>query len=402
MKIGILTQPLTNNYGGLLQAYALQTILERMGHEVIILNRPMPFVSNVEKDSFVSSVLRFVKNCAKFMMRKPLTKVYHELLPHQRIVTNRLTETFIVANHHKSPDFSTTESLVAYCRKQGFDAYVVGSDQCWRPLYSPCLPNYFLDFTKDWNVKRLSYAASFGVDHWEYSEKETHICASLAQRFDAVSVREESGIALCKEHLGVDAIHVLDPTMLLDADDYNCLVQDLNPTIFSISPEHRVRTVIDVKDKKLFCYVLNMDAQKQAFIENVSKSKGLVSIECMPKKFRAQEVFEKCPDECTFPPVELWLQSFRDSEMVIADSFHGTVFSIIYNKPFWVLGNPERGMARFYSLLKMFGLENRLVTIDRLDNIDFDASIDWCAVNARREELKQKSQTFLKENLYVR
>ena len=399
MKVGILTQPLTNNYGGLLQAYALQTTLERMGHEVVILNRRMPFVPDVANDAFVPTVIRMMKNCVKFLIRKPLIKVYHELLSHQHIVANRLTEIFIVTYHHKSPDFSTTDSLAAYCRKQGFDAYIVGSDQCWRPLYSPCLPNYFLDFAKDWNVKRLSYAASFGVDHWEYSDDETRLCASLAQKFDAVSVREESGIALCKDYLGVDAVHVLDPTMLLDANDYNNLVEDFDPKIFNIAPEHRVKTTIDVKDKKLFCYVLNKNEQKKDFIQTVSRAKGLTPVECMPKDFRAQEVFEKCPDDCTFPPVEIWLQSFRDSEMVIADSFHGTVFSIIYNKPFWVLGNPDRGMARFQSLLRMFGLEDRLVTPDKLATLDFDAPIDWNSVNARREALKQKSLDFLKENL---
>lgn len=399
MKVGILTQPLSNNYGGLLQAYALQTTLVRMGHEVVILNRPMPFVPDVAKDAFVPSAIRFAKNCVKFLMRKPLIKVYHELLPQQHIVTNRLTEIFIVTYHHKSPNFSTTESLAAYCHKQGIEAYVVGSDQCWRPLYSPCLPNYFLDFAKDWDVKRISYAASFGVDSWEYTEEETRTCAPLVQKFDAVSVREESGIALCKEHLGVDAVHVLDPTMLLDADDYNALVQAFDPKTFNIAPEHRVKTTLDVNDKKLFCYVLNMNVQKQTFIQTVSEAKGLIPVECMPKDFRAQEVFEKCPDDCTFPPVELWLQSFRDAEMVIADSFHGTVFSIIYNKPFWVLGNPDRGMARFHSLLKMFGLEDRIVTPEKLATLDNDAPIDWISVNARREELKKKSLNFLMENL---
>ena len=399
MKVGILTQPLTNNYGGLLQAYALQTIIERMGHEVVILNRPMPFVPDTANDAFIPSAIRFVKNCVKFLMRKPLIKVYHELLPQQHIVANRLTEIFVVTYHHKSPDFSTTESLAAYCRKQGIEAFVVGSDQCWRPMYSPCLPNYFLDFAEDWNVKRIAYAASFGVDHWEYTEDETRICASLAQEFNAVSVREESGIVLCQEQLGVDAILTLDPTMLLDVDDYNELLWTFDPKIFNIAPEHRVKTTLDVNDKRLFCYMLNMNENKQHFIQTVSDAQGLTPVECMPKDFRAQEVFEICPDDCTFPPVELWIQSFRDAELVITDSFHGTVFSIIYNKPFWVLGNLDRGMARFHSLLKMFGLEYRLVTPDKIDTLDFDVPIDWNAVNARREELKQKSLSFIKDNL---
>lgn len=399
MKIGILTQPLSTNYGGLLQAYALQRTLECMGHSVIILNRVRKSSIDSTKHSYIFLLKIKLKNSIKFLLRRPLTIIYHELLPKQSLVVRRITDIFVKKYHHKSSNLYTTEELKEFCIENGFDAYIVGSDQCWRPLYSPCLPNYFLDFTEDWDVKRLSYAASFGVDYWEYSEGESRTCAALAQKFDAVSVREDSGIALCKEHLGVDAVQVLDPTMLLDADDYNLLVQAFDPNIFNIAPEHRVKTTLDVKGKKLFCYILDRDTQKQSFIHRITEAKGLTPVECMPKDFRAQEVFKKCPDDCTFPPVELWLQSFRDAEMVIADSFHGTVFSIIYNKPFWVLGNPGRGMARFHSLLKMFGLEKRLVTPDKFATLDFDAPIDWRVVNARREQLKQKSLSFLKENL---
>lgn len=399
MKIGILTQPLTNNYGGLLQAYALQTTLMRLGHNVVILNRPMPPVSYEWTDNIGENTVRFVKNCVKFFLRRPLTTVLHELLPEQRAVTNRYTDLFISKYLHKSPDFLNTEELAVFAKTDGIEAFVVGSDQCWRPQYSPCLPNYFLDFAEDWDVKRLSYAASFGVDTWEFSKKETRVCSPLVKKFNAVSVREESGITLCKEHLGVDAVHVLDPTMLLDEADYNSLLVDFNSAIFNITPEHCLPNILHVSGKKLFNYVLDLDAGKKQFIQNVANTKRLTPVFCMPKDFRAQEVFEKCPDDCTFPPVELWLQSFRDAEMVIADSFHGTVFSIIYNKPFWVLGNPDRGMARFQSLLKMFGLEERLVTTDKLASLDFDAPIDWNAVNARREELKQMSISFIKDNL---
>lgn len=399
MRIGILTQPLTNNYGGLLQAYALQTSLERMGHSVSILNRPMPFVSDKANDKIGLKAKRFFINSIKLLLNKPLTTIYHELLPHQWPVVNRFTQIFINRYHHKSPDFYTTLQLIDYCKRERIDAYVVGSDQCWRPLYSPCLQNYFLDFAQDWDVKRVAYAASFGVEHWEYSDELTKACAPLVQKFDAVSVREESGITLCQEHLGVNAVHVLDPTMLLNPEDYNALINAYDPAIFDITPEHSLSTVDRTEGKKLFNYVLDLSPMKKQFIKNVSQKAGLTPVYCMPKDFRAQEVFEKYPDDCTFPPVELWLQSFRDSEMVIADSFHGTVFSIIYNKPFWVLGNPGRGMARFSSLLKMFGLEDRLVTPDVFDKIEIFAPIDWKQVNARREELKTMSLDYLKNSL---
>lgn len=399
MKIAILTQPLTNNYGGLLQAFALQTALERMGHEIVLLNRPMPFVPDVANDSLRKSATRFAKNVVKRIVHKPITKVYHELLPQQWLVVNRFTEVFTVSRLNKSPDFSTTESLAAYCSRQHFDAYVVGSDQCWRPLYSPCLPNYFLDFTSGWNVKRVAYAASFGVDCWEYTEEETRTCAPLARLFDAVSVRESSGVSLCKEHLGVDAVHVADPTMLLDSNDYDSLIKDYNPSTFNVAPDHRVVTTEDVDGRKLFCYMLDQDPSKDSFIQTVAKAKDLTPVQCMPKDFRAQEVFGKCPDDCTFPPVELWARSFREADMVVTDSFHGTVFSIIYNKPFWVLANHGRGLARIHSLLKKFGLEDRLVATDNLAIQDFDTPVDWDTVNTRREAFKQKSLLFLKENL---
>lgn len=399
MKIGILTQPLSYNYGGLLQAYALQTVLERLGHEVVILNRPMPYVPDDYKDSISERLRLFFVNSIKRLLNKPLTILYHELKPQQTEVVRRMTNTFIIKYIHKSPNFNSTEELADYCTKNRLDTYVVGSDQCWRPRYSPCLPNYFLDFAKEWNVKRISYAASFGVDYWEFTDKQTQTCAPLAQIFNAVSVREESGIALCREHLGVDAVHVLDPTMLLDKEDYNILINSFNPEVFDIAPEHSLPIVNRTVARTLFNYVLDPDETKKKFINRISKSTGLTAVYCMPKDYRAREVFERCPDECTYPPVELWLQSFRDSAMVIADSFHGTVFSIIYNKPFWVLGNPDRGMARFSSLLKMFGLEDRLVKPDAFDTIDVFAPIDWNTVNARREELKSMSLNYLKNSL---
>lgn len=395
MKIGILTQPLTNNYGGLLQAYALQTVLERMGHQIIILNRPMKYVP----DSRTLSLTGRLTNIIKFILRRPQTIIFHELTPEQRKVVNRFTASFISIHHHKSPDFTSTWELKQYCKEHIFDAYIVGSDQCWRPQYSPCLQNYYLDFAQDWNVRRVAYAASFGVDYWEYSNEMTKVCASLAQKFNAISVREDSGISLCKEHLGINAVHVLDPTMLLNPEDYNALIDSYDSAVYDIAPEHSLSTVDRTKGKKLFTYVLDPCAKKKQFVRNVSQETDLSPVYCMPKDFRAQEVFEKCPDDCTYPPVELWLQSFRDSEMVITDSFHGTVFSIIYNKPFWVLGNPSRGMARISSLLKIFRLEDRLISSEAFDNIDISKPINWEIVNSRRKELKNLSLHFLESNL---
>src|SRR5690606_24691445 len=115
--------------------------------------------------------------------------------------------------------------------QMGFCAYVVGSDQCWRPLYSPKISNYFLDFAEnEKDIKRIGYAVSFGVSEWEFDKKNTERCALLAKKFDAISVREDSGIKLVKDYFDKDAVHVLDPTMLLQKEQYVKIASDEKQT----------------------------------------------------------------------------------------------------------------------------------------------------------------------------
>lgn len=125
------------------------------------------------------------------------------------------------------PYIDSTSSLRKYFKKNRYDAVIVGSDQTWRPKYSPNIYDFYLDFiSKDKRIKRIAYASSFGVDDWEYSAEETKKCAKLSKLFDGISVREQSGIDLCKDHLGVDSELALDPTLLLNKDDYVTLIGD--------------------------------------------------------------------------------------------------------------------------------------------------------------------------------
>lgn len=376
MKLAILTQPLFFNYGGLLQAYALQTILERMGHEVTILNR----------ESKAASV-RFPNNLvidAKYLLRKILHKPNTTRNSRQNKLISSKTQKFIDRYLHASPSLYNVKLLNKYLSKYPQDGFVVGSDQVWRPSMSPCITNYFLDFTKQQNVKRIAYAASFGVDKWEFNNADTEICALLAKQFDAISVREASGVALCKDNLGVDAVHVLDPTLMLEKEDYIQLANEAN------EPEI---------DGSLFCYVLDKSKEKQSVIQAIAQNQGLKDFYCMPALHDSPENIEQDPENCIYPPVTQWLRSFMDAKIILTDSFHGTAFSIIFNKPFWVIGNKERGMSRFESILGIFGLQDRLITSEQAANIDWNAPIDWERVNAIRKEWQDKSAKFLKEAL---
>lgn len=376
MKIGIITQPLHANYGGILQNYALQQVIKQMGHEV--------WTIDWEGGSGLRDMLYRMK-----------VRVLHTFLPNrfpplrykpndkERAIIQRNTNHFIntYINHTKA--VYSYEGFVSQAEKGKYEAYVVGSDQCWRPCYNAFLPSMFLDFVKDKQVKRIAYAASFGTDKWEFTPQQTNVCAPLARKFDLVTVRENSGVKLCKEHLGVDAVHVLDPTMLLTKEDYIQLIEK----------EKELKS-----DGTLFNYILDPDTKKSAFIQKVAKSKGLKAFQVLPKcqtETRTKDDVKNRIEDCVFPGVTTWLRAFIDAEMTIVDSFHGMVFSIIFNKPFWAIGNVSRGMSRFTSLLRMFHLEDRLLDVDRLDDVDFSKPIDWIMVNGILEEKRRVCKSML-------
>ena len=376
MKIGILTQPLHANYGGILQNYALQQVLKQVGHEV--------WTIDWEGGSGLRDMLYRMK-----------VRVLHMLLPNrfpplrykpndkERAIIQRNTNHFIITYIKHTEAVHSYEGFVKQASKGKYDAYVVGSDQCWRPCYNAFLPSMFLDFVQDKQVKRIAYAASFGTDKWEFTPQQTTICASLAKKFDIVSVREDSGVRLCKEYLGVDARHVLDPTMLLAKEDYIQLIEKEKETKLNGT---------------LFYYILDPNAKKLSFIQKVAKDKGLKSFQVLPKcqaEIRTKEDVKNRIEDCVFPGITTWLRAFMDAEMTIVDSFHGMVFSIIFNKPFWAIGNVGRGMSRFTSLLRTFHLEDRLLGEEHLDNVDFSKSINWNMVNRIMEDKKSECKALL-------
>ena len=380
MKIGILTQPLQANYGGLLQNYALQQTLIRAGHEVETIDWGCP-------KSLRAELYRMKLQFLATWFQSQYPEVRYQPSKKELATIWRNTNHFIDAylNHtvpmHSLKEFRHQANIGKY------DAFVVGSDQCWRPCYNSFLSSMFLEFANDMDVKRISYAASFGTDKWEFSPQQTAVCASLAQKFDLVTVREDSGVTLCKDYLGVDAVHVLDPTMLLSKEDY----------IQIIEKEQEPKS-----DGTLFNYILDPDAKKSTFIDKVAQENGLKVFQVLPKcqaETRTRKDVKSRIDDCVFPGVSTWLRAFMDAEMTVVDSFHGMVFSIIFNKPFWVIGNAHRGMSRFTSLLKVFHLENRLLDASGLDDVDLLQSIDWESVNEILKEKQKECKLLLLNSL---
>lgn len=368
MKVAILTLRLHVNYGGILQAYALMTVLKRLGHEPwLIFNQPFKY------RRWYSRCALFTANAfRKFVLGEKSLEVFRERRI-QREFETVYTNTLRFVDEHMQPRTGIVCSHREWKRLQkeyAFDAYVVGSDQVWRPLYANPIERYFLSFLdKKDEVKRIAYAASFGVDSRTFTPRQTARCRRLLQRFDAVSVREKSGVELCRTCLGRDALHVLDPTMLLSRDDYAALLKD--------------------GEKKLGImeYVLDKSAWKDALVKDVEEALGTpvfsINISCH-----------------IVPPVEDWLRGFASAQFVVTDSFHASVFAILFHVPFLVCVNRERGAARMMSLLEMFGLEDRLVdeTCDT-SLLKQLRPIDWSAVDRRLNALRDYSLSFLRAGL---
>lgn len=371
MKIAILTQPLRFNYGGLLQNYALQQILIRDGHNV----------ETIWYETQCDTRFRMWKYRCKMWCKHLLFPQKYSLLKYtptdyEWSVICRNTEKFINKYIIRSQHPVLVNSLEKYSVEKNFDVYIAGSDQCWRPKYNggALLPAMFLDFVSQTeNVKRIAYAASFGTEEWEMTPEMTSRCATLVKKFDFVSVREEDGVGLCSEFFGVKAKHVLDPTMLLTKEDYLQLVKAEN------EPE---------SDGNLFTYILDPNAEKMAFVSRMAELNDLEPFSVMPEyqyEMRTRHILKHYLNDCAYPRVTTWLRAFADAKMIIVDSFHGMVFSIIFNKPFLVIGNRSRGLSRFTSLLNMFGLQDRLIDENELESVDKDRllkdDIDWTRVN---------------------
>lgn len=355
MRIGILTLPLHTNYGGILQAYALQTVLERMGHEVVVIDQERrKFVIPLHKRYLVYAK-RIIE---KYLLRKNihifLEDYNKKITPIIEKNTRKFIEEYIKTKYY---------SRLSEIDEKEYDAIVVGSDQIWRPIYfnEDIKENAFLYFTKDWTqCKRIAYAPSFGSEMWEYSPLETRRIKDMIGKFSYISVREETGKTMCKEYLGCKAEVVLDPTLLLRREDYINLINNRN-----ISIEH--------KSEMLLVYILDMNSYKKNIIEKISSELNI-------KPYYVSSMVENPTasiEDRIQKPVELWLNGFREAKYVITDSFHACVFSIIFNKPFAVLPNNFRGLSRFETLLKTFGLDDRVVK----NNVIPNSYINWELLN---------------------
>ncbi|HEM6890805.1 TPA: polysaccharide pyruvyl transferase family protein [Providencia rettgeri] len=355
MKIATLTLPLHPNYGAVLQAYALQKALQELGHDVYSINITRSSLRTLPRN-IISSIKRVIKT--------------GKILDNHNYGNPKFA-TFIKA------ELNLTKKL--YFQKdfyrldiQNFDAYIVGSDQVWRPKYTIDIKRFFLDFIPNDKIK-ISYAASFGTEDNEYSIHNINYCKNALKSFKAVSVREKNGIQKCKELFDVLSTHVLDPTLLINSQVYVNLIKKYPSKIPA---------------KKVVCYLLDSNTEKVNIINETFSEPYYIN--------------ENSDDTNKIGIIE-WLKLFYESDTIITDSFHGMVFSIIFQKRFVAIGNNARGLDRFVSLLHQLNLNQHLIIDSNLskEKLLEKALItpDHNQVQFLLENYRNTSYSFINDNI---
>lgn len=256
--------------------------------------------------------------------------------------------------------FKTAKSLVE--TNNIFDKFIVGSDQIFRYWNGNFNYLYYLDFVEN-NKKKIACAASFGINRFEAPEKYRIFYEYYLNRFDAISVRELSGINICKEYFNKDVVRILDPVFLINKEKY----------------EHIISTSNLQYDNYILHYVIS-NSNVDNFIDLLAKR-----YKCNIIKVQKNE------------KIEDWLYLIKNAKLIVTDSFHGTCFSVIFNKDFVCYPTAQDGAERLSSLLNIFGLEENLYY--NFSNVEKLHKIDYKNVNRIMEMEKSMSITWLSSEL---
>lgn len=365
-KIAILTYPLNYNYGNLLQAFALIRYLRSLGYDVELIDK------RKYKLALSYKIKDFVKTLVAQLFNKIILARYPDFYINKGF--NSFIKQYI---NPRTKKIYSEEKLINIIKRRKYHTIIVGSDQIWRKDYmKDNIFQYFLSCAPD-NIKKIAYSASFGVDYWQFDNFQTIEISEYLNSFSGISVREDSAVGLCRNYLNVEVKHTIDPTFLIDKDDYLSLVPKNKEKLF--------------QEDYLFYYILDNDKEKMEVIDIVMSKLNLhsnffLSLHCIKKNNIS--ILSRTP-------VETWLEKMYFSNFVITDSYHGVIFAIIFNKPFIVIPNKIRGLTRFNSLLKMFKLEDRMIENKSELNTVIEKKIDWTFINSILSEKKKDAKEFI-------
>lgn len=376
MKIGIVTWFHYENYGTVLQAYALQKFLKSNGYNCIMVN----YIPISNKTFFEKIKSGNLKHRATSKIESYKIKLLGANIKEMLMKKSKAFDKFVTNNIDFTSKVQTSSEL--YKLNETIDCFICGSDQIWNPENFNGV--YYLNFVKDEN-KKISYAPSFGVSHIPMPKQEE--IRQLVNRFDWLSVREERGASILKEITQKDVKVVVDPTLLLSKTDWEQIL--INPNI---------------NDDYILCYFLG---DRKEYWETVHKLQMITSykIKIIPITFGSY--LQKHEIRPSTSPEE-FIGLIKNAKLVLTDSFHGVIFSLKFQKDFYVFkrfnDRDKRSQnSRIYNILRILNLKERLIDSDDVKNFTHDYSIkNYQEINEMLEEKTEDSIDFLTNSLNER
>jgi hypothetical protein len=349
MRIHIITFHQAINYGAVLQTYALQTTIERFGCISDVINYESETLKNQYRILKFSSLINYKRNLLTIMHIPIKVK---SLLNFKQFVKRYIR-------------------LINMEKVNNDEIYITGSDQVWNYRCTNFDKTYFLNFVI--NNRKNSYAASFTVDNIPEGYKDEY--KSLLQGFNKISVREKQGVQIINDLLGRNVDVVLDPTLLLNIEEWS-----------------KISKLSKIKDKYILVFLMWETSTILSFVNQLAQKTGykvvIITNSLIVRLKKANCKRGISPNE--------WVGLFQGAEYIVTNSFHGTAFSINFNKEFFIELLPDitEANSRLGNIIDMFGLHSRLIINGKNDNIN--EPIDYVTINKTLEKEKEKSIAFLR------
>ncbi|MFV0586045.1 polysaccharide pyruvyl transferase family protein [Bacteroides reticulotermitis] len=385
-KLALVTCYFQLNYGSQLQAYATQLLFDKMKveNETICIDGLQSEINKAKYRYFLSRIwdINTVKD--KWATIKKVIAIYTKGNEYRDSIALRKEKfkNFSQTKFHISKIYNSKQELANVAHQ--YAAFIVGSDQLWLPSNIEA-DYYTLNFVPD-NVSKIALATSFGISR--FPKQQAQKAARFLERLDFCSVRELSGQKIVKELTGRNIPIVCDPTILFTAEEWSC-----------ITKMERF-----VNEPYLFCYFLGNNPEQREFVKRFKQVTGykIVQLQHCDEYIKSDVGF---PDYAPYNvgPAE-FVQLIRDAEYVFTDSFHASVFSLLYGKRFFTFRRYNNDSivstnGRLYSLLSMVGLEERLLMANEDVKLCLSMSIDYKNVHARLASLREFTKQYIRESL---
>jgi hypothetical protein len=367
MKIGILTYQRAHNYGALLQVYAMQTYLRELGHEASVIDYwPKYHALEYELIPYFKSLSfkRKIKSILLFLIGYP--RILRRNRQYQKFVQEQF-------NLSTKPQYPNKEAI----KDVEFDVVVYGSDQIWRnqnyPLFKGFDEIYFGSHPLN-ALKKISYAASMGVINLK--NEDLSFLEKMINNFDAISVREEELKKVLESFTDREVSLVLDPVFLIDKGKWETLI-----------PERKIR------EKYILLYQL---VPSEESIKLADLLQGYFGYKVIEIRGRVNSLLFGKRYMQTESPFE-FLSLIENAEIIVSTSFHGSAFSLIFEKQFYAIGMGNNS-GRIMTLLSSLEIGNRYVL--NIEDANIKEVIDYNSVNKKLKENRENSVFFLKNALY--